>query len=200
MTGMLSANWKASLLAHSLWEFYNHQLYCTIRADDGEPNRHCIDGIRSPETIDTIRVRIAIRDDGRREEGLVHELLHANLIPLGYPRFWFKECTSEKWRLAGGIINLADHLVMQPIYLSFGYSIERFGGPSRPLSGREKRVADDLEGIEASLLTPHGYLTHISAYLRSHDLQFEPLFLAGKVVRQRSEHAGVEEAPLVKRM
>ena len=37
MTTILSGNWRASMLAHSLWEFYNYQLYCTVRADDGKP-------------------------------------------------------------------------------------------------------------------------------------------------------------------
>ena len=109
------------MLAHSLWEFYNYQLYCTVRADDGKPNRHRIDGITGPKTIDTISICISIRDNERQEEGLVHELLHANLIPLGYPRFWVEEPASEKWRLAEGTINLADHIVKQPIYLSLGY-------------------------------------------------------------------------------
>src|SRR5216684_3416256 len=132
MTTILSDNRKARILAHSLWEFYNYQLYCTVRADEGEPNSYRIDGITGPKTIGKIRIFISIRNNERQVEGLVHELLHANLIPLGYPRFWVKE-NQSKWRLAKGIINLADHIVMQPIYLSLGYSAEKFLGPSRPL-------------------------------------------------------------------
>ena len=185
MTTILSGNWRASMLAHSLWKFYNYQLYCTVRADDGKPNRHRIDGITGPKTIDTIRICISIRDNERQEEGLVHELLHANLIPLGYPRFWVEEPASEKWRLAEGTINLADHIVMQPIYLSLGYLAQRFLGPSRPLSELEKRVAGDLHEIAANLTTPNGYMTHMSAYLRSHNIKCEPLYLAEAVLRQR---------------
>ncbi len=187
MTEILSANWKASMLAESLWEFYNYQLYCTIHAEDGTPNRHRIDGVTGPGTIGRIKVFISIRSNERQEEGLLHELLHANLIPFGYPRFWVNERSSEKWQLAGGIINLADHIVIEPIYLSFGYSRQRFLGPSRPLSDREKRVAADLQEISANLITPTGYLTHVSAYLRSYDIKFEPLYFADTVVTQRAD-------------
>jgi hypothetical protein len=185
MVEILSANWKASVLAHSLWEFYNHQLYCTVRADDGEPNRHRIDGIRGPDTIDTIRVCISIRDKHRREEGLVHELLHANLIPLGYPRFWIEEDGSEKWRLAKGITNLADHVVMLPIYVSLGYSGARFLGPSRSLSERERRVDADLKEMGESLKTPQGYLDCVSQYLGRNEIRFTPLYLANVIMAQR---------------
>jgi hypothetical protein len=185
MAEILSANWKASLLAHSLWEFYNHQLYCTVRADDGEPNRHRIDGITGPETIDTIRVCISIRDNDRQEEGLVHELLHANLIPLGYPRFWIEEHASEKWRLAEGITNLADHVVMLPVYASLGYSSERFLGPSRSLSERERRVDADLKEMGERLRTPQGYSECVSQYLKRNAIRLTPLYLAGVITAQR---------------
>jgi hypothetical protein len=181
----LLVNWKASLRAHSLWEFYNYQLCCTVRADDGEPNRHRIDGIRGPDTIDTIRVCISIRDNDRREEGLVHELLHANLIPLGYPRFWIDKHASEKWRLAKGITNLADHVAMLPIYVSLGYSAERFLGPSRPLNERERRVDADLKEMGESLKTPQGYLDCVSQYLARNEIRFTPLYLANVITAQR---------------
>jgi hypothetical protein len=187
MTEILSANWKASMLAESLWEFYNCQLYCTIRPNDAAPNRHRIYGVTGPATIGRIQVFISIRRNERQEEGLLHELLHANLIPLGYPRFWVNERPSEKSQLAGGIINLADHIVIEPIYLSFGYSRERFLAPSRSLSDQEKRVAADLQEIAGNLVTPTSYLTHVSAYLRSYDIKFEPLWLADTIVTQRAD-------------
>src|SRR6266487_5395745 len=174
MTTILSDNRKARILAHSLWEFYKYQRYCTVRADDRKPNTHRIDGITGPKTIGRIRIYISIRNNERQVEGLVHELLHANLIPLGYPRFWMEE-NASKWRLAKGIINLADHIVMQPIYLSLGYAAERFVGPSRPLGELERRVADDLQQIAANLTTPDGYLTHLSTYLRLHNINCTPL-------------------------
>ena len=170
------------MLAESLWESYNYQLYCTVHADDGEPNRHRIDGIRDPETIDTIRVYISIRDNDRREEGLVHELLHANLIPLGYPRFWLK----EKSGLAAGIINQADHVVMRPTYLSLGYSTDSFLGRSRPLNARERQVDADVKQMGEELRTPQGYLDRVSQYLQGNEIPFTPLYLADAVVAQRA--------------
>ena len=173
------------MLAQSLWKFYNYQLYCTVHPDDGMPNKHRIDGIRGPDTIDTIRVCISIRDNDRREEGLVHELLHANLIPLGYPRFWIEKCASEKWRLAEGITNLADHVVMQPIYISLDYSNERFLGPNRSLNEEERRVDADLREIGERLRTPQGYLDCVSQYLKQNGICFTPLHLADAITAQR---------------
>src|SRR6267378_2707892 len=185
MTAILSGNWKATMLAHSLWEFYNHQLYCTVRADDGDPNRHRIDGIRDPETIDTIRICISIRDNERKEEGLVHELLHANLIPLGYPRFWIDEQRgSDEWILAGGITNLADHIVMRPVFLSFGYTDDRFVGSSRSLNHREQRVDADLRKMVERLRTPQGYLDCVSQYLKRSNIKFKPLHLTIPIIAQ----------------
>jgi hypothetical protein len=192
MTAILSKNWKARLLAHSLWEFYNYQLYYTVRADDGKPNRHRIDGISDPDTIDTIRVCVSIRDNDRKEEGLVHELLHANLIPLGYPRFWFEKCTPERWRLAKGITNLADHVAMFPIYSYLGYSTERFLGPRRSLNALERRVDADLRQMGERLKTPQGYLDSVSQYLEGNEICFTPLHLTNTIIAQRSSLRMVE--------
>jgi hypothetical protein len=186
MTAILSKNWKARMLAHSLWEFYNYQLYCTVRTDDGQPNGHRINGITGPKTVDTIRVCVSIRDNDRKEEGLVHELLHANLIPLGYPRFWFEECTPENWRLAKGITNLADHVAMFPIYSCLGYSTKRFLGPSRSLNELERRVDADLREMGERLRTPQGYLDSISQYLERNKFRFTPLYLTNAIIAQRS--------------
>jgi hypothetical protein len=183
MTEILSGNWKAGILAHSLWHFFNYQLYCTIREDDGKPNRYWIDGFDNPEKIDEIRVGISLRRNERREEGLVHELLHVNLIPLGYPRFWIDEADgSDRRVLAGGIINKADHVLIEPIYLSLGYSAGRFLGPSRPPTDLEKEVAADIE-MMTDLATPARYLSKISAYLKSRDIRFRPLNLPDTIVK-----------------
>ncbi len=185
MSEILSRNRRATTLARSLWEFYNHQLYCTLRDDDGEPNRYRIDGISGSETFDTIRICISIRNNDRKEEGLVHELLHANMIPLGYPRFWIDECEPDQRRLAKGVTNLADHIVMQPIYCSFGYSAERFLGPSRLLSDRERRVDADLKNMGEQLKSPQGYSHCVSQYLERNKISFAPLYLANAILDQR---------------
>jgi hypothetical protein len=121
-------------------------LYCTVRDDDGEPNRHRID---LPEIVDgrplgDVRVFLSIRRNARQEPGLVHELLHANLIRLGYPKFriW-EDPQSDKWPLAEGITNNAEHVAMRPTFLSLGYSDDEFLGPSRTLTNSEKQVVDE---------------------------------------------------------
>jgi hypothetical protein len=185
MESILSANWRASLLARSVWEFYNYQLYCTLRDDDGRPNRYRIDGITGPKTFDTIRIFLSIRNNDRKEAGLVHELLHANMIPLGYPRFWIDECERDQWRLAKGITNLADHVVMLPIYCSLGYSTERFLGPSKLSNQRERRVDTDIKNMAERLRSPQGYLDCVSQYLERNKIPFAPLYLANAIVDQR---------------
>jgi hypothetical protein len=190
MTAILSGNWKASILAHSLWEFFNYQLYCTVRKDDGEPNSYRIDGIENARTVGKIRIAISLRPNHRQEEGLVHELLHLNQIPFGYPTFWINEVQgSDKWALAGGIINNADHVVIEPIYLSFGYSAGRFLGPTRPLTDREKGIVADLRAKAANLATPSGYLSEVSACLRHYNINFKAMHFADVIVNQAGEPA-----------
>jgi len=111
--------------------------------------------------------------------------LHANLIPLGYPRFWIEEHESEKWRLTKGITNLADHVVMLPIFASLGYSAERFLGLSRSLNERERRVDADLKEMREQLRTPQGYLDCVSQYLKRNEIRFTPLHLADAIMAQR---------------
>lgn len=186
MTAILSGNWKASVLAQSLWEFFNYELYCTVRDDDDKPNRHRIDGIIDANTIGDVRICISLRRNARREEGLVHELLHANLIPLGYPRFWIdEERGSDKWILAGGITNIADHEAMRPIYLSFGYSADRFLGPSRPLNDLEERVRANFERKASDLLTPVRYSAQVSACLKKHGIKFRAINLASLILKKK---------------
>jgi hypothetical protein len=186
MTAILSGNRKASMLARSLWEFFNFELYCSIHDDDGQPNRHRIEGILDPSSIGDVRIVISLRRSARQEEGLVHELLHANLIPLGYPTFWIdEEQGSEKWQLAGGITNNAEHVVMLPIYLSLGCPKHRFLGASRPPTDQERRVIADLVEMSPNLSTPDGYLTHVSAYLQRQNVTFRALHLADAIVKKK---------------
>jgi len=188
MTEILSKNWKSRILAHSLWQFFNYQLYCAVRDEADRSNRCRIDGILNPSKVDEIRIFISIRQDRRAEEALVHELLHANLIPLGYPRFWIdEEEASGKWVLAAGVINLADHVVIRPIYSSLGYSVDEFLSPSRPLNEREKRVDAELQLVKDVLATPAGYSAQLAAYLKHHDIKFHVLDLVSSIVRNKLE-------------
>jgi hypothetical protein len=97
MDAILNGNWRAQLLARSLWEFYHCRIYCTIRDNDLKPNRIRILGVLGPKEIRDVGFCISVRGDCRQQEALVHELLHANLIPLGYPRFWiYHDSESEE--------------------------------------------------------------------------------------------------------
>jgi hypothetical protein len=119
----------------------------------------------------------------------VHELLHANLIPLGYPRFWIdEERRSDEWILAGGITNLADHVVMRPIFLSLGYAGDRFLGSRRSLNDQEQRVDSDLREMGEQLRTPQGYSDCVSRYLECNNIRFAPLHLTTQIIAERFSH------------
>jgi hypothetical protein len=177
MTEILRGNEKSTALARSLWEFFNFELICTVQPPDGTSSRCRIDPwIEHPSEIGKVprRIALSIRDTERKEETLVHELLHAELIRLGYPTFFINEQTdSEKFRLAGKIINNAGHVIMKPIYLSLGYSEERFLGDEKPLSDCDARIIADLAAMDFS--TPDSYWTSLSTYLHRESIRFEKL-------------------------
>jgi hypothetical protein len=177
MKSLLSANRRAQMLAHSLWEFFRFRLYCTTQQDDGQPSTHHID---LPTENEPLRIQISLRQTRRQEEALVHELLHANLIPLGYPTFriWEPPDDDRKWRLAGGIINSADHIIMLPTFLSFGYSASRFFGPGNPDTSEERRIRVKVANIAINLQTPQGYAAEISSLLGDERIKFESICLA----------------------
>jgi hypothetical protein len=184
MKSLLSANRRAQMLATSLWEFFRFRLYCTIHADDGQPSSHHID---LPTENEPLQIRISLRQTHRQEEALVHELLHANLIPLGYPTFRIWARSDRKWRLAGGIINLADHVSMLPIFLSFGYSADRFLGPGKPETCEERRINAKIEALAPHLKTPQGYLAKVATCLRDEKISVKPVYLATGAIQAAPE-------------
>lgn len=185
MTAILSDNHEAVNLAESLWEFFDFQLYCTTRPDDGEPSRIRIDGLNSKE-IGDIKVCISLRDTERQKEALVHELLHADLIRDGYPKFGIDEPDDDdKHGFAEDICNYADHLVMKPIYLNFGYEKDRFVRPIGPLTESQKRVFRDLRGMKHDLFTSHGYRARIAAYLQSKSIKFTAMSVADAIAERK---------------
>jgi hypothetical protein len=167
------------MLARSLWEFFHFRLYCYIHANDGQPSTHHID---LPDQGERLRIEISVRQSHRQEEALVHELLHANLIPLGYPTFRIWASSDRKWRLAGGIINLADHIVMLPIFLSFGYSESKFLGPGTPESHEERRISAKIDALAHNLSTPQGYLSEISTCLRRENIKFKAVYSGAEML------------------
>jgi hypothetical protein len=185
MDTILNGNWRAQLLARSLWEFYHSRIYCTIRGNDLKPNRIRLIGVLGPKQIGDVGFCISIRHDERQEEALVHELLHANLIPLGYRRFWINDDSeSEEYRRAAGIINLADHKLMRPIFLGFGYSENRFVGPGRELNDLELRIDKYFEAVRNDLQEPAQYLHYVGKCLSDHGVSFESMDIAAAMVSQ----------------
>jgi len=191
MRTVLAGNWRAKMLAGSLWHFFRYQIYCTIKADDSKPNdnsksnRYWIDGIDDPDTINEIRIGLSLWRNERLEEGLVHELLHVNLIPMGYPRFWIdEEWGSDKRFLAAGVINLADHEAMLPTYLSFGYSECRFLGKSRALTQQQETFRAGFSRMANDLQSPVGYLARISDCFRSARIKFRVLQLSDAIAKR----------------
>ena len=58
---------------------------------------------------------MTIRNTDRAAEALVHELLHARLIALGYPTFWIDAGRGiREVESSAGIINNAEHIPMLP--------------------------------------------------------------------------------------
>jgi hypothetical protein len=186
ITSVLRGNAKAVRLANDLWDFFEAGLVCTIKRDDGEPNEFRLDGIESPNVIGDIRFVITLRQTDRLEEGLVHELLHANLIALGYPTYWLSEQERFRWICGRDILNLAAHQVMQPAFVSLGYAEDRFVGPHAPLGKEGERVVADLDQMDLS--TPESFGVNISAYLHKREVAFELVRLADVLEERRRRH------------
>lgn len=176
VTDLLSSNPAAEVFARSLWECFGYRITCRVFDEDGKPSTHRILGIHASSEVGPITIEISVRPSNRAAEALVHELSHARLLADGYPVFWIdEECGSEKWNLAAGIINNAEHVVMRPLYLSFGFDPARFLGPSKPLRAEHERIVQALEAAETALSTPTGFLRVVSTELRAHHIGFTPL-------------------------
>ena len=66
---------------------------------------------------------------GREVEALVHELLHINLIQLGFPRLCSNTVEGDAYGVAKGIINIADHRLILPKFLQMEFAEELFLTP-----------------------------------------------------------------------
>jgi hypothetical protein len=182
MTGIITHSSEARTLAQRLWEFFEFRLVCRLPNIDKEEPSSCqieIERFLQTRKAGDLAPQVVIRDSPRREEALVHELLHLNLIALGYPRFRITaKKGGRKWKLTGGIVNIADHPVMLPTFKSFGYSEDRFLGTSRPATPLEKQVQEDLEQFESDLCSPEGYGRVISDYLQRHSIEHKTVWIA----------------------
>ena len=96
--------------------------------------------------------------------------------------FWIdEERGSEKWNLAAGTINNAEHVVMLPRYLSLGLAPARFLGHSKRLAPHHQRIVNALEATKNVLSTPRGFLRVVSGQLLTHGIAFTPIDLSAHV-------------------
>jgi len=117
MTEIITRSADARALAQRLWKFFEFQLQCRLpQIDKDKPSSFSIKielFLQTHRPGDLVP-ELVIRDSPRREEALVHELLHLNLIVLGYPKFRIHAKDDGQWNLAANILNKADHPVMLP--------------------------------------------------------------------------------------
>jgi hypothetical protein len=181
MTDILQSNSNAVELVRRLWTFFGFQLICRLpQIDKNEPSYWHIEieqFLESHKTSD-LAPTVVVRDSARREEALVHELLHLELIRLRYPRFRVWANDDQQWKLAGGIFNYADHLIMLPMFISLGYGRDKFLGRSATPTALENRVHSELDKMEKDLRTSKGYAMAVSKCLESHSIRHEVVWIA----------------------
>ncbi len=185
MLDILVSNSSSRQLARELWEFFNHELYCTIQPATGEASRFKIlppiDDVATVNSKPRV-IMLSIRKSQRIEEALVHELLHGELIRRGYPVFFIHdEQDSRAWKYGAMIKNNAEHVVVKPIFLSLGYSEDRFTSPTKPLNDEEKRIIADLDPMDLS--TPDKFRKAVDTYMAAHNIRAEPLQLPRSIFR-----------------
>jgi hypothetical protein len=186
MMEIIKSSSKARVLARSLWHFFERRLTCRRPDIDLDHPNGChieIDQFLNSRRPGDLRPEVVVRRNARQEVGLVHELLHLNLSPLGFPNFRLWAEDDEAWRLAGGLINNADHTVMLPIFVSLGYAESEFLGPSGPHTRREIDLFEDVEKLGPSLFTPREYADALSGYLSSRSIKHEVIWIADLVAR-----------------
>lgn len=177
ITDRLCRNSKAQTLAEDVWRFFEFRLTCRFPTQKTEPSSRChlefpqFEGSRQSNDFSA---ELVIQPSHRQEEALTHELLHLNLVRLGYPRFWIREASdSDKGRLAGGITNLADHPVMLSQFKSMGYDERLFLGDSN-LSEFGKQIGREIQELEPQLLNGiPDYTQAVSGCLASHSIRFD---------------------------
>ena len=156
MLEILKHNEEARKLACSLWEFFDYSIICrrpAIHLDQPNELWNEVGKYLCTRKVSDLGPELVIRRNDREEAGLVHELLHLNLILLGFPWFEFSPCDHDTLKLAKGIKNNAEHVPMLPIFLSLGYREAEFLRPWQiEYTTREQQVFEDLEKLKPLLL------------------------------------------------
>lgn len=172
MLTIVAGNAKATVFVKELWEDFCGRVKCEIIDDDGKPSIIRITP-RVSNGVDVSEIHLILRRNNRLEEALIHELLHADLFRRGYPKFFMATQDEYRWNEGRDILNLADHVVMLPIFVSLGYAEERFVGPSEPMNEEGQQVEADLVAMKDRLSTREGYADCLSEYLRKRGIKFE---------------------------
>jgi len=181
---ILGDSFKARMLACSLWQVFDRRLICRRpNIDIDHPNSFHIEieKFLTSRKVGDLEPNLVIRRNSRQEVGLVHELLHLNLIPLGFPTFRIWADDDETWNLAGGIINNAEHVPMLGTFISLGYPESEFLGPSGPYTARELDTFDDIARLGLSLTDPASYALGVGSYLARRSIKHETVWIAEMV-------------------
>jgi hypothetical protein len=171
MTNFLGGNTGATVLAHDLWQFFAFRLACT-RPRNAKCSRIRY-GIKNYSPIikpSDIAPAVLLAASDRMSEALTHELLHLEMLRIGYPKFYFDSMDADGAALAGGIQNCADHQVMLPLFLKFGFSADRFETP-RKLSKRDQQRVMEIKALP-NLSSPEGFADSVGGYLRENGFSF----------------------------
>jgi hypothetical protein len=102
MMEIIESSSKARVLAHSLWHFFERRLTCRRPNIDLYDTNAChveIEQFLRSRRLGDLRPEVVVRRNARQEVGLVHELLHLNLIPLGFPKFQIWAEDDAAWQL-----------------------------------------------------------------------------------------------------
>ncbi len=179
---ILQANPEAAQLARDLCRFFDGRLTCEIVPDDGKCSRFKLTGVTSSTEIGDVGGVVTVRRNRRLEEAVVHELLHANLIALGYPTFFLSNQFEFFWNRGENILNLAAHEVMLPTFLALGYDEKKFVG-SCDLKEDGQEVVRELKAMDLS--TPESFAARMLEYLPRWKVKVEgPIWLA-KIMKAR---------------
>lgn len=168
-------------LAERLWNFLDGKL-SYIPNDDQPFNRCHFEGLDVNPVVE-IKVTLSIRQDDRREEGLVHELLHANLLRLGFPKFRIYE-RRDDCELGAEMVNHAEHLVMKDTYLKLGYDDSKFLGIGREPNQEEALAFSELDAIKGELCKAEKYKQLLPRFLKRYSIAAEACRFSRAIIQK----------------
>ncbi len=163
MRDLLGPRKEAQDLLTNVWEAFGPILFSS--SPEIETSRYALrvqllsDG-KIGNSIPSVGIKTGT---GREVEALVHELLHINLIQLGFPRLCSNTVDGDAYGVAKVIINIADHRLILPKFLQMGFAEELFLTPLPHVEAFAAHVAAFDEG--ALYDTHQLYYDRVSKYL-----------------------------------